>query len=71
MVKLIRITLFRKKPTILDGKLRFEEPTIDCRLEELNDLLEDGYEPILKFPIPDPINLNVIAVFILYKPDTP
>jgi len=71
MVKLIRITLFRKKPTILDGMLKFEEPTIDCRLEELNALLEDGYQPILKFPIPDPINLNVIAVFILYKPDVP
>jgi hypothetical protein len=67
---MVRITLFRKKPKILDGILNFEEPTIDCRLEELNALLEDGYTPILKFPIPDPINLNVIAVFILYKPDT-
>lgn len=69
MVKLVRIPIFRKKPTILGGILNYEEPTVECRLNELNQLLEDGYEPILKFPIPDPLNLNVLAVFILYKPD--
>lgn len=71
MVKLVRIPIFRKKPTILNGMLSFEEPTVQNQLNALNKLLEDGYTPILKTLVPDPLSLNVLAVFILYKPDCP
>lgn len=68
---MVCVPVLRKKPKILDGLLNFEDPMTDCRLKELNDLLEDGYTPVLKFPMPDPLALNILAVFILYKPDCP
>lgn len=67
---MVRIPIFRRKPKIWDGLMNFDDPATESRLQELNQLLEDGYTPLLKFPFPDPISLNVLAIFILYKPDT-
>lgn len=71
MVKLVRIPIFRNKPTILDGMLNYNESSAQNQLNELNKLLEAGYTPILKTLVPDPLHLNILAVFILYKPDCP